>query len=163
MSLDRFFQTQVCSAVVSFLVRHGDSKFKSLGSAKNTKGAMWDWKVVHIFFGLPFLHCFAEDLMSDLPNDQWCTSWDVFEDYVLENYIVSDSSFHQHYGHSYHRWMQDILPMEQSFHAHYNEQFYAAHPTIFCIFGCNHQYTNNNIHHDEDIKHTSSCQTIWDG
>lgn len=84
-------------------------------------------------FGLPFLDpkdvgdVFALDLAEIKPEDQRVTK---FCDYLVENYIDSDSMFPPHIWAEHSASLQKTTNACESFHSKYNSSFYCAHPNI---------------------------------
>ena len=71
---------------------------------------------------------FALDFISNLPNDKRV---EQFCDYLIENYVHSDSTFPLTVCAECSATSLSTIIACESFHAHFNALFYSAHPNIY--------------------------------
>jgi hypothetical protein len=80
---------------------------------------------------------FALDSISYLPNDERV---EEFCDFLLENYIVADSTFPPHVWSECSASPFRTINACESFHAHFNAMFYSAHPNNFFLVSALKKY-----------------------
>ena len=109
-------------------------KIQSIGLSSEYKIDSESSKYLKYFFGLPFLHpdevinCFTDDLISIKPLDE---KIDIFTDYILETYILPESSFPPSLWAEYSATTMRTTNSCEAFHSKLNAMFYNAHPNIF--------------------------------
>uniref|UniRef100_A0A2S2QBL8 MULE transposase domain-containing protein n=1 Tax=Sipha flava TaxID=143950 RepID=A0A2S2QBL8_9HEMI len=109
-------------------------KIQSIGLSSEYKIDSDSSKYLKYFFGLPFLHpdevinCFTDNLISIKPLDE---KIDIFTDYILEIYILPESSFPPSLWAEYSATTMRTTNSCEAFHSKLNAMFYNAHPNIF--------------------------------
>lgn len=109
---------------------------QTLGLSLDYKKSDEHGRFLKLFFGLPFLtpndvdDFFTEDLMSMVPDDEKVLK---FCDYVLENFISSESKFPPEMWASYSPTTTRTTNACESFHARLNSLIPCPHPNIFKI------------------------------